>query len=127
MTPTIEVLYVTGCPHVEAAVALVRDVLRAKGLEATPIDRILVETKAEAERLDFHGSPTVRINGRDVASPPSGAAPSLACRLYRSPEGRLTPYPPLDALVAALELSPRLPTPLDRVGAFCERPRRAHA
>ncbi len=109
MTPTIEVLYVTGCPHVERAVALVRDVLRAKGLEAMPIDRILVETKAEAERLDFHGSPTVRINGHDVASLLSGAAPCLACRLYRSPGGRLTPFPTRDALVAALELSPRPP------------------
>ena len=108
MTPTIEVLYVTGCPHVETTVALLRDVLRARGLEATPIDRILVETKAQAERLDFHGSPTVRINGWDVASLPSEAAPSLACRLYRDAAGRLTPHPPVDALVAALELLPRL-------------------
>jgi hypothetical protein len=109
MTLTIEVLYVTGCPHAETTVALLRDVLLAKGLEATPIDRILVETKAEAERLDFHGSPTVRVNGRDVAPLPSGAAPSLACRLYPANEGRLTPLPPIDALVAALELLPRLP------------------
>ncbi|HEX6818260.1 MAG TPA: hypothetical protein VF120_07795 [Ktedonobacterales bacterium] len=108
MMPTIEVLYVTGCPNVEKTVALLYDVLRAKGLEATPIDRILVETEARAERLNFHGSPTVRIDGQDVAPLPSGAAPGLACRLYRAPEGHLIPHPPVDALVAALELSPRL-------------------
>ena len=102
-TPTIEVLYFTGCPNYLPAVALVRDVLRAHGLEAAPVALIAVESDAEALRLDFHGSPTVRIDGRDVLPLPEGAAPSLACRLYRAADGRVLPHPPAEALVAALE------------------------
>jgi hypothetical protein len=62
----IEVLYVAECPSHPAAVKLVRDVLSSEGV-AAEIREVLVADEAMATDLAFSGSPTIRINGRDVA------------------------------------------------------------
>ncbi len=98
---TIEVLYFEGCPSYEHAVTLVRKVLAAERI-ATPIQLIRVDTDAEAQRHGFYGSPTIRVNGEDIAPLPTGAAPHLACRVYQRPDGQLAPVPTYETLVAAL-------------------------
>jgi hypothetical protein len=103
---TIEVLYFDGCPSYEHAVSLVRQALAAEQLTA-PIQLIRVETDAEAQRHRFYGSPTIRINGEDIAPLPAGATPRLACRVYRSPDGQLAPVPTYETLVAALRRTGR--------------------
>jgi hypothetical protein len=105
MPPKIEILYFTGCPNYEPALERVRAALRAEGVEA-PVELVAVETEAEATRQDFYGSPTVRVDGRDVVSPPSGATPTLACRMYRTESGRLSPFPPIAAVLAAVRGAP---------------------
>lgn len=78
----IEVLYVADCPSHPAAVKLVQDVLAEQGV-AADIHEVLVKDQGMANRLKFPGSPTIRINGRDVAGgPPEGWAFALGCRLY---------------------------------------------
>ena len=77
----VEILYVTDCPHQLAAVALVKDVLAAQGVEAE-ITEVLVSDEQAARELSFPGSPTIRINGRDVAEPLAPGAFALSCRLY---------------------------------------------
>lgn len=62
----VEVLYVAQCPSHPAAVQLVRDELLASGVTAE-IDEVLVTDNDMARRLRFAGSPTIRVNGRDVA------------------------------------------------------------
>ena len=104
--PTIEVLYFEGCPNHERAVELVRNALISEKVTA-PIQMIRVETDAEAHRQCFYGSPSVRINGEDIAPLPNDATPGLACRVYRTPAGRLTPTPPYETIVAALRRSTR--------------------
>ena len=99
--PTIEVLYFEGCPSYERAVALVRQALAAERVTA-PIQMMRVETDAEANRYGFYGSPTIRVNGEDVAPVPAGATPHLACRLYRMSDGCLAPVPSFEALTSAL-------------------------
>jgi hypothetical protein len=101
ISPTIEVLYFEGCPSYERAVALVRQALAAERV-AAPIRMMRVETDAEARRCGFYGSPTIRVNGEDIAPVPAGATPHLACRVYRMPDGCLAPVPSFEALVAAL-------------------------
>jgi len=98
---TLEVLYFDGCPSYEHAVALVRKALAAERITA-PIQLIRVDTDAEAQRHGFYGSPTIRVNGEDVAPFPAGATPHLACRVYRRPDGQLASVPPYETLVAAL-------------------------
>lgn len=78
----IEVLYVPECPSHPAAVNLVRDVLGAQGV-AADIHEVLVANEKMANELRFSGSPTIRINGRDVAMETTKSKGfALSCRLY---------------------------------------------
>lgn len=75
-------LYVAECPSHSAAVQMVKDVLTAQGVSAE-VREVLITHSEMARELRFCGSPTIRINGRDVATeplrPPSFA---LSCRFY---------------------------------------------
>ncbi len=62
----IEVLYVPDCPHHPAAILKLKEVLAAEGI-AADITEVAVNDMASAMALRFCGSPTIRINGRDVA------------------------------------------------------------
>ena len=78
----VEVLYVAECPSHPAAVKLVRDVLNSEGVAAV-VREIPVTDDSMATNLAFAGSPTIRINGRDIAEESSHAkASALSCRLY---------------------------------------------
>jgi anti-sigma factor RsiW len=78
----VEVLYVSACPSHPAAVKLVRDVLTAQGV-AADIHEVLVADEEMAHDLQFIGSPTIRINGRDVAEESQERRNfALSCRFY---------------------------------------------
>ena len=78
----VEVLYVSGCPSHPAAVKLVKEVLAAEGVP-TDIHEVLVRDQRMAGELKFLGSPTIRINGRDIAGESQTAKNfALSCRLY---------------------------------------------
>ena len=78
----VEVLYVAECPSHPAAVKLVKEVLAAEGV-AAEIQEVLVRDEGMADELRFCGSPTIRINGRDVAGESQKAQTfALSCRLY---------------------------------------------
>ena len=78
----VEILYVSECPSHPAAVKLVRELLAAEGV-LTEIHEVLVQDEAMAKNLRFAGSPTIRINGRDVGDEAQTAKNfSLSCRLY---------------------------------------------
>jgi hypothetical protein len=63
-------------------VKLVREVLNSEGV-AAEVREVLVRDDSMATDLAFYGSPTIRINGRDVAGEPSRARGfALSCRLY---------------------------------------------
>ena len=99
--PKIELLYFAACPNYAPTHEMLRRLLEAEGI-AADVELVAVETEEEAKRQGFYGSPTVRIGGVDVVSPERGAAPALACRVYRAAQGHLTPIPPPEAIVAAL-------------------------
>ena len=100
----VEVLYFDGCPNHETLVPHLEQLLRGAQLPAQiALRRIADEETAWRER--FLGSPTVRVDGRDVEP---GAEErddfGLTCRLYRVPSGvRGTPLDEwvLDALAGA--------------------------
>ena len=95
--PTVEILYFAGCPHYEPTLNLAREVLCELGLEAE-IRQIAVETPSDAELQRFVGSPSVRINGKDIEPAAEGSSDfGLSCRVY----GRAG-VPPKELLVAAL-------------------------
>ena len=82
----VDVLYVADCPTHPAALKLVKQVLTAEGVEAE-IHEVLIRDEGMANELAFCGSPTIRINGRDVAGESQDARSfALSCRLYSGSE-----------------------------------------
>ena len=96
----VEVLYVAECPSHPAAVKLVKEVLAAEGI-ATEIQEVLVRDEGMADELKFSGSPTIRINGRDVAGESQNAQSfALSCRLY--PGSKQSGLPPAELIHRAV-------------------------
>ena len=88
----VEVLYVEHCPNFPAALALVQRVRAELGVDAE-VRTTMITDQAAAERVRFVGSPTVRVDGRDVDPEGElGAEYTLECRLYWH-EHRLAGYP----------------------------------
>jgi hypothetical protein len=77
-------------------------VLYEAGLDPEEIDVREVETEEQALEEDFVGSPTIRINGRDVEER-SGWRAGLTCRVYRLRDGRPSPLPDPEELRAAVQ------------------------
>ena len=101
MTPRVEILYWDGCPSHPRALADLRAALTDVSLDPDAIDVIEIRDDADAAREHFTGSPTVRIDGRDVVPSP-GEPVQLACRVYRRRDGRISPVPDPDDLRDAL-------------------------
>jgi len=97
----VDVLYWAGCPSIEEARALLDEALRRTGAEAE-VEFREVRSDEEAQALRFPGSPTIRVDGRDVDPAGEGARPALTCRIYHLPDGRISPVPAREALEAVL-------------------------
>lgn len=81
----IEILYVPGCPNYPPAFERLQAVLASEALQ-DEINGVPVSTEAQAKDLLFPGSPTIRVNGKDV-EPSKSSAPGLSCRLYANLSG----------------------------------------
>ena len=85
--PRVEILYFDGCPNHEAAQALVERVAGELDLEPR-IDLVRVPDPAAASELRFLGSPTVRVDGRDVEPGAEERGDFVfSCRVYRGKRG----------------------------------------
>jgi hypothetical protein len=85
--PLVEVLTFEGCPHAEPALELVRRVIAESRVGAT-VRRVDVPDAKAAAAQRFLGSPTIRVNGRDIE--PGVAERNeymLSCRIYRTDSG----------------------------------------
>lgn len=83
----VEILYFEGCPNYAEARALVERI--AADLQVlVEVDLIEVADAGAAAALGFLGSPSVRVNGRDVEPDVEGQRdPSFSCRIYRTENG----------------------------------------
>jgi len=77
----IELLFFEGCPHAGPARTLLREVT-ARLCPSARIREVNVESPAQAAEVGFLGSPSIRVDGRDVEGLPPPAAPGLSCRVY---------------------------------------------
>ena len=105
-SPRVELLWWSGCPSTARALAELRTVLSEAGLDPQAIEVRQVETEDQALEENFVGSPTIRVDGRDVEQG-SGESPGLTCRLYRLRDGRFSPTPDPDGLRAAIKAAAR--------------------
>jgi hypothetical protein len=100
--PTVDLtmLAVPDCPN--AQVLERRLAAALAGRPAVTITRYVITNLAEAARWQMHGSPTLLVNGKDPFAEP-GAAPAVACRLYRGEDGRIDGAPTEAALRQLLD------------------------
>jgi hypothetical protein len=94
----VELFWWDGCPSYPEARKLLEAVLAGRA----EIELREVRTDEEAEALGFPGSPTIRIDGRDVDPAGASAPPALTCRIYYLPDGRISPVPSREQLEEAL-------------------------
>ena len=83
----IEVMYFDGCPNHEVLLPRLRELLDQVQV-ASPVELVDVPDDAAAQRERFLGSPTLRVDGRDVE--PGAELRTdfgLKCRLYRTENG----------------------------------------
>jgi hypothetical protein len=97
----IDVYWWDGCPSHPEAVALLESVLAERGIEV-PVELHEVTTDEEAVALGFPGSPTIRVDGRDVDPQGAKSRPALNCRIYHLPDGRVSPVPSREQVEDAL-------------------------
>ena len=90
--PAVELLFWAGCPSHPEALDQLRRILREEGVAST-VELVEVTSDEQAQRDRFPGSPTVRVDGEDVVTPPDTEPFSLTCRVYRTRDGRISPVP----------------------------------
>jgi hypothetical protein len=81
--PLIEVLTFPGCPNRDAAIALAVRVREQLG-SAAEVRVIDIPDQPAAEQVGFLGSPTIRVDGRDIEPGAEWQQEYVhACRLYQ--------------------------------------------
>jgi len=88
----IDFLYWEECPSHDEALQRLRAVLVEEGV-AADVQVTHVSTEAAAQALRFPGSPTIRVDGRDIQPETAAADGRLTCRLYYRDDGRPSPLP----------------------------------
>lgn len=96
----ITLQYFDGCPNWKQVDADLHVLIGQLGLDAE-VRYQLIETPQLAEEHDFHGSPTVRINGEDPFAT-DNAPIGLSCRIYQTEAGPAG-SPTKEQLTAALQ------------------------
>ncbi|WP_091548222.1 thioredoxin family protein [Modestobacter sp. DSM 44400] len=94
----VALLYFDACPNWKVADERLA-AIAAERADLT-LTRHLVDTPEEAERVGFHGSPSILVDGVDVFAEPD-AGVGLSCRVYRTPKG-MAGAPTVEQLRAAL-------------------------
>lgn len=100
MTHRVELVYDRDCPNVDAARAVLRCAFAEIGV-APAWEEWDLNDRDSPDYVRGYGSPTILVNGKDVA----GAEPHAradCCRLYTSDEGGLRGVPPVARIVAAI-------------------------
>lgn len=99
--PHVQLLYLPDCPNYPPTRELIEQTGRELGLQLD-LELIAINDEESARRLRFLGSPTVRIDGRDVEPDARERTDvALSCRIYRTKE-ETRGYPDRELLRTAL-------------------------
>jgi hypothetical protein len=101
----VSFLYYEECPSHDLALERLREVMAEDGI-TSEVEVFKVETEEQARELHFVGSPTIRIDGRDI-DPPTDPRYALTCRVYRLEDDRISPLPSKDMIRRALRTPAR--------------------
>ena len=98
----IDFLYFEDCPSHEQALDRLQKVLKEEGVQAE-IEVIEVTTEEQALDVEFPGSPTIRIEDRDIDPVLEHPNYALSCRTYHLEDGRISPLPSEAMIRRAIE------------------------
>ncbi|WP_457253943.1 redoxin family protein [Pedococcus sp. P5_B7] len=96
----VDLLWYDGCPSHGAAEILLTECLAEIGRTDVRLERVQVTSPEQATSRSFPGSPTFQVGGTDLFAVDAPSA--LACRTYQRSDGRVSPLPAKDDLVAQL-------------------------
>jgi hypothetical protein len=100
----IEILVFDGCPNARAAEELVRRTVDELAIDANVVI-LNVEDDHDAVAKRFLGSPSIRINGKDIEIEENAATQySMRCRVYRIETGH-TGVPSKELILKAIQTS----------------------
>jgi hypothetical protein len=102
MEPLVEFFWWEGCPSWDRALRILREEMEAAGIGEEGLRVTEVRTGEDAERHRFPGSPTIRVDGRDIQPPGEDESGGLTCRVYRRRDGRSSPLPDREDIRDAL-------------------------
>lgn len=98
----IELLYFDGCASWQTALENLISILQEEGItESVNVMEIMNDERAQKE--EFLGSPSIRINGLDLWSEQRENY-SLSCRVYATPEG-IKGWPTVEMLRSKIKLT----------------------
>ena len=98
---SVEILFFESCPNAEIAVSRARQAI-ASAAPTVEVHLVRIDGEADAVARRFLGSPTIRVDGRDVERASESRDDfGLQCRVY-SVNGRLEGAPPVAWIEAAL-------------------------
>ncbi len=80
----IELLYFDGCPSWKRTLKDLREVMEEMGID-DEIEMIEIKTDEDVQRHRFLGSPSIRVNGRDIEERMANDTDyNMRCRVYRN-------------------------------------------
>lgn len=102
--PTVELIYDSGCPNIEAARQQLRRAFQELGQPPAwqEWDRRAPSSPAHARR---YGSPTILVDGKDVSGASSSDGADC-CRVYRSEHDSLQKVPSVESIISSLRNAP---------------------
>lgn len=102
----VDFLYFEDCPSHEQTLDRLRKVLKEENVEAG-ISVTEVTTEEQALDVEFPGSPTIRIEDRDIDPVLEQPNYALTCRTYHLEDGRISPLPSEAMIRRAVESAAR--------------------
>ncbi len=98
----IELLVFDGCPNSEPTEKLIRETMSKLG-DDVKIEVVTVVDNDDAVAKRFLGSPSVRVNGKDLEIEEDATTQySMRCRIYRTAESQ-SGIPPKELLSRAIQ------------------------
>jgi len=99
----VDILFFNDCPNSAAALARVHEAVEITGV-AAKVRMIEIRGAEDAIARRFLGSPTVRIDGRDIEHEASLRKDyGFMCRTYRASDGSASGAPSVQLIVAAIK------------------------
>lgn len=97
----IDFLFWEGCPSHERALAALLAELDSNSIDRDQLRITEIVTDEDAVREGFIGSPTIRVDGKDISDSGENVV-GLNCRVYFTRDGRPSALPDPDDLKEAI-------------------------